>query len=451
MIVGDFNSKEIVWENFEVVNGGEWREELLNLIINNFMTQWVRAPTRCRGQDVAARLDLIFTKGIGLKDEVEHACPIGKSDHEVLRFNLDAGNDVTKRVKYKEERLDYVKANYNHIREFFKESDWSTLYQENDIQLKYDKFMDLYNSAVEKFVPYHRMRTSRKNQWFNKSCEEAKRNKEKAWKKFKKHNEPISREAYVKARNRYVEIRRTAQKEYEQRVVENCDNDPKIFYKFINGKLNKKESVEKVKVGDVIYENATDIVEILNNTFCKVFTKEEPFTGEKFTQTKKMNDIIITKDNIEKIINNLDDDKSMGPDGVSGRMIKECKDQLLNPIMDLVETSIRTGTVPREWKRADIVPIYKSGCKMEPLNYRPVSLTSILCKVCEEAIKEKWSEYLERENILSERQFGFRKARSCVSNLMCYYTRVADILQHREGWVDSIYCGKHLIKCLITD
>ena len=249
MIVGDFNSKEIVWENFEVVNGGEWREELLNLIINNFMTQWVRAPTRCRGQDVAARLDFIFTKGIGLKDEVEHACPIGKSDHEVLRFNLDAGNDVTKRVKYKEERLDYVKANYNHIREFFKESDWSALYQENDIQLKYDKFMDLYNSAVEKFVPYHRMRTSRKNQWFNKSCEEAKRNKEKAWKKFKKHNEPISREAYVKARNRYVEIRRTAQKEYEQRVVENCDNDPKIFYKFINGKLDKKESVEKVKVG----------------------------------------------------------------------------------------------------------------------------------------------------------------------------------------------------------
>ena len=57
MIVGDFNCKKIVWDDYEVVNGGEWVEELLNIASNNLVTQWVRSPTGCRGQDVAERLD----------------------------------------------------------------------------------------------------------------------------------------------------------------------------------------------------------------------------------------------------------------------------------------------------------------------------------------------------------------------------------------------------------
>lgn len=82
MIVGDFNYKEIVWEDDEVVNGCEWAEKLLNVASNNLMTQWVRSPTKCRGLDVAARLDLVFTRGISLKELVEHECPLGKSDRD---------------------------------------------------------------------------------------------------------------------------------------------------------------------------------------------------------------------------------------------------------------------------------------------------------------------------------------------------------------------------------
>ena len=285
MMVGDFNCKEVVWEDYEVVNGGEWAEELLNLATNSLMTQWVRSPTRCRGQDVAARLDLVFTRGISLKEEIEHECPLGKSDHDVLRFKLDTEVNMEKSEEYREGKLNYIKANYNHIREFFNEIDWSVVYQEVDMQLKYDKFLDLYNCAVEKFVPYYRTRTLKNKQWFNRNCEEAKKNKEKAWKKFK-NSDILSRDVYKTARNRYVEVRRAAQKEYEERVVENCDSDPKMFYKFINGKLNKREAIEKVKVGEEIYEDARNIAEILNNNFCKVFTKEEHFIGERPTKIK---------------------------------------------------------------------------------------------------------------------------------------------------------------------
>ena len=55
--------------------------------------------------------------------------------------------------------------------------------------------------------------------------------------------------------------------------------------------------------------------------------------------------------------------------------------------------------------------IYKNGNNKELLNYRPVSLTSIICKICEKVIKRPWTEYLEREGIITDRQFGFRTRR----------------------------------------
>ena len=209
------------------------------------------------------------------------------------------------------------------------------------------------------------------------------------------------------------------------------------------GKLNK-EVIEKVKVGDDICEDMKDIVEILNDNFSKVFTTETTFRGEEEEEARtnpvnEMQDIVVTKRDIENIITKLDANKSMLPDGVHGKVLKECKEQLMDPILDIIKSSIESGQVPREWKRANIVPIYKNGCKMEPLNYRPVSLTSILCKICEEVIKERWVAHLEEENVFHEGQFGFRKGKSCVSNLLCFYSRVIDIIQEREGWADCVY------------
>lgn len=81
----------------------------------------------------------------------------------------------------------------------------------------------------------------------------------------------------------------------------------------------------------------------------------------------------------------------------------------------------------------------KKGSKQDPLNYRPVSLTSIVCKVLEEIIRKVWVEHLEMNELLTKSQFGFRKGRSCVTNLLSFYTRVSERLQERDRWVDSIY------------
>ena len=129
----------------------------------------------------------------------------------------------------------------------------------------------------------------------------------------------------------------------------------------------------------------------------------------------------------------------MGPDGVACWMLRECKDQLLEPIWEIINSSLEEGRVPKEWKRANIVPIFKGGTKTEPLNYRPVSLTSVVGKLCETVIKEKWVKYLEENEVITNKQFGFRQGKSCVTNLLSFYTRVIDGVDKRDGWVDAIY------------
>ena len=133
---------------------------------------------------------------------------------------------------------------------------------------------------------------------------------------------------------------------------------------------------------------------------------------------------------------NLDMNKAPGPDGISNWILKECREQLANRIHSLVKISLLQGKVLKDWKRANIVPIYKGGNREDPLNFRPVSLTSVVGKLCEKIIKDAWMEHLESSNVLTNCQFGFRRGRSCSSNLLSFYSKVIDAVQERDGWED---------------
>ena len=84
------------------------------------------------------------------------------------------------------------------------------------------------------------------------------------------------------------------------------------------------------------------------------------------------------------------------------------------------------------------MPIYMNGNRANPLNYRPVSLTSV-GKMCERIIANAWTQHLEENEVVTECQFGFRKGRSCATSLLSFYSRVIENVQDRDGWVDAVY------------
>ena len=184
-----------------------------------------------------------------------------------------------------------------------------------------------------------------------------------------------------------------------------------------------KETIDKIVKGERTYQAAKELSEVMNESFKSVFTIEGAFIEPSTTEAQEgLKEAVVQKQDVGRLLGNLNVRKAMEPDGVSGWTLKECQEQLIQPIWELITSSIEEGRVPQEWKRANIVPIYKGGKMTDPVNYRPVSLTSVVSKLCEIFIKEKWVRFLEDSRVISNGQFGFRQGKSCVRNLPSFYT-----------------------------
>ena len=81
-------------------------------------------------------------------------------------------------------------------------------------------------------------------------------------------------------------------------------------------------------------------------------------------------------------------DKSPGPDEIHPMLLKQCAVEIARPLPDIYQRSFNDGVIPKEWKLANISPIFKKGKKSNAGNYRPVSLTSVPCKVMQTIIKK---------------------------------------------------------------
>ena len=88
------------------------------------------------------------------------------------------------------------------------------------------------------------------------------------------------------------------------------------------------------------------------------------------------------------------------------------------PLKNMITRIMVNGEVPSSWKVGNITPIFKKGKKIDPSNYRPVSLKSIVCQVMESSVREKILNHLESNKLLSENQHGFMAGRSCTTQLL---------------------------------
>ena len=103
----------------------------------------------------------------------------------------------------------------------------------------------------------------------------------------------------------------------------------------------------------------------------------------------------------------------------------------------LYQHSLDTGETPTDWKNAFVVPIFKKGEKHVPSNYRPVSLTSIACKVLEHVVHSSVMRHFDKNQILTDKQHGFRARRSCETLLISTIQEIARNMT-QKGQVDVI-------------
>ena len=96
-----------------------------------------------------------------------------------------------------------------------------------------------------------------------------------------------------------------------------------------------------------------------------------------------MRNIIIESKGVEKLLSNLKTSKAVGPDIIPNIVLKTCASELSVGLGSIFQYSLDTGTLPMDWRDANISPVFKKGDRHQAENYRPVSLTSISCKLLE--------------------------------------------------------------------
>ena len=152
---------------------------------------------------------------------------------------------------------------------------------------------------------------------------------------------------------------------------------------------------------------------ILNDFFSSVFTVEGNSELPDFEQKVKdedcINQIEINAVKVLKQLKSLNVSKSCGPDNCHPFFLKECAEEIYLPLTDIFHKSLSSGVIPDDWKKANITCIFKKGNKQDPGNYRPVSLTSVICKLLERTVREEIVNHLSVNKLLSDSQFGFRK------------------------------------------
>jgi hypothetical protein len=182
------------------------------------------------------------------------------------------------------------------------------------------------------------------------------------------------------------------------------------------------------------------MADILNDFFISVFTKVDlssiPVVEKE--NAGDMDRITITANVIRKKIQELRIDSAPGPDGITPRLPRSLGESILLPLELIFKKSLETGKVRGDWKQAVVIPIFKKGSKREAGNYRPVSLTSIPCKILESIIKDSIMNHLVSQELINNNQHGFMPGRSCTTNLLTFLEK-ATAAKDSGKPMDTIY------------
>ncbi|CAM5165610.1 unnamed protein product, partial [Eretmochelys imbricata] len=428
VLMGDFNHPDICWERNTAVH--RQSRKFLERVGDNFLVQVVEVPARDR-----AALDLLLTNWKELVGEAKVDGTRGGSDHEMVEFRiLTQGRKESSRIR----TLDFRKADFDSLRELIP---WENNMRGKGVQESWLYFKESLLRLQGQTIPMCRKNSKygRRPAWLHSEILDDLKHKKEAYKKWKIGQ--MTREEYKNiARGCRSEIGK-AKSHLELQLARDVKSNKKGFFRYVSNKKKVKESVGPLlnEGGNLVTEDV-EKANVLNAFFASVFMNKvsSQTTALSSTAWGGGGQPSVEKEVVRDYLEKLDVQKSMGPDALHPRVLKELAAVIAEPLAVIFENSWRLGEVPDDWKKANVVPIFKKGKKEDPGNYRPVSLTLVPGKIMERVLKESILKHLEERKVIRNSQHGFTKGKSCLTNLIAFYDEITGSVDEGKA-VDMLF------------
>ena len=292
---------------------------------------------------------------------------------------------------------------------------------------------------IDDNVP-HRMTSQRFTQpWINRDIRRLTRLKRRWQRRARRSNEQKDWEKYKALKKKTQKACRDGHDNYVNDILTKDSTNPKRYWNFIKSKKKDNTGMAPLKKDGLTFCDRQNQANIMGNQFSSVFTKEDtsnlPDLGPSNTQSAPP--INVDPKGIQKLLKDLKPHKATGPDCIPARLLKTAADELAPGLAHLFQISVDNGKIPLDWKTALVTPVFKKGNRSDPGNYRPISLTSIACKILEHVIHSCIINHFERHDILTDCQHGFRKRRSCETQLIMTVDDLARGLNEKQQ-VDAV-------------
>ena len=350
------------------------------------------------------------------------------TDKEIENLNIDLHNALQRNDDFNEKSNANQKTNY---------------------------IIKTYTNLLDKYMP--RRKLSRKEKrfhfkpWYTKGIKISIRT-ENILKKVslrKKNEECVKR--YKKYRNILTRVKSLAFDIFHSNKLDENQDDKRKMWKTLNDIMRRKQTKgNRVVINSLLDQNnkehtkPTDIANILNRHFNSVGGKMANKINPKNRKVKDPLHYIrnspaqsiflqpTTTDEIIIKITEINSKKATGPDDISGYLLKITVQIIAPAIACLFNECMATGIFPDSLKTAKIIPIHKGDAKDDPTNYRPISLLPILGKIFEKILADRLVKFLEKHNIITQNQFGFRKNHSTELAITEVYNSLLTNLENNE-------------------
>ena len=471
IILGDFNAGNTFisqkYKNHSPLSSYE--SNLHDVILTSNFEQLITQPTRySEANNIANLRDLIIISNPSMTDSSGVLPPFSKIDHIPIFVSLDINTPSSS--KSSKQLFDFRRTDIDKLVSLLMDTDWDSLL-DCDLDTATENLSNALMTAAKASIPQKTISTKTNNKpWFNSELQRQIRKRDRLFSIAKRRDTPQDWTRWRQQRNLTTETNKRLKNLHIQSQVNKLldqKHDPRAYHNILKGLTGK---IAKHNIPPLINQDGIPITDdstkanILNSYFAAqtrldISNQQIPHIVPSFP-IRILSEAQVTEQEVLKILNTLKINKSSGPDQIPNKLLKMSALLIAKPLANLFNKSLKLGKFPSSWKKACITPIFKQkGSNSDPTNYRPISLLPTLSKILEKIVFAKIYSHLIKNNLLTEKQSGYRPGHSTQIQLLYLTHQLYSALDDNKNFTaifldiskyfDKIWHEALLTKCEI--